>query len=554
MPISVREASGKMSNSYHFPVLPGPDSKLVTIEVDGAEVQVPEGTNLIEALETVGIDTPHFCYHPDLPLAGNCRQCMIETDGPRGMGLAIACYTPVRAGMKVATDRSSEKVKKARAAVMEFQLANHPLDCPICDKAGECTLQENYMKVGNGHSRMREEIGKAYHGNPAHRTVDSEGQSRGGKHVDLGPNVILDEERCILCDRCTRFMRDVAGSEQLYIADRGDRAYISVFPGTQLDHPYDLCVTDVCPVGALTSKHFRFQQRVWFLKKTESIAADDSLGANLTIEHNEGNVWRLMPRRNAAVNKSWISNATRLSFRDLETGRLERGRTDGHDVSLEDAFAKAGQILSKARKVALVASGHLTNEDNAALLALAESLGEKAEVFGGSWLPVGTPDGISRSGDPVANRKGLEILGIPDNLDDLVRRASEFDVLVVAHNDLWGAAPEKARGLEAIAQRIVLSPWVNATVERATLSIGIRAWAEVRGTMVNCQGRIQLLQAAPIAPDERLEPAWQLLSRLSGERWSSEIDAWKSCQARVPALAALSYRTIGRSGQLLEVA
>jgi NADH-quinone oxidoreductase subunit G len=543
-----------MSNSYHFPVLPGPDTPKVTINVDDVDVQVPEGTNLIEAMKTIGIDTPHFCYHPDLPLAGNCRQCMIETDGPRGMGLAIACYTPVRAGMKVATDRSSEKVRSARAAVMEFQLANHPLDCPICDKAGECTLQENYMQADRKESRLSEEFGKAYHGNPEHRFVDSKGQDRGGKHVDLGPTVVLDEERCILCDRCTRFMRDVAGSEQLYIADRGDRAYISVFPGTQLDHPYDLNVTDICPVGALTAKHFRFKSRVWFLKRTESIVPDDSLGANITIDHSEGKAWRLMPRRNAAVNRSWLSNASRLSYRALAENRLVRGHADGHDIGLEDAFAKAGQILSKGRKVALVASGHLTNEDNAGLLALAAHLGDKAEVFAGSWLAVGTPDGIARSGDPVANRKGLEILGLKDNLDELARRASEFDVLLVAHNDLWGAAPEKARALEAIAQRIVLSPWADATVAKATLSLGIRAWAEVRGTMVNCNGRIQLMQAAPIAPDERLEPAWQLLSRLAGERWSSEIDAWKACQARVPAFAALTYRTIGRQGQALEVA
>jgi len=319
-----------------------------------------------------------------------------------------------------------------------------------------------------------------------------------------------------------------------------------------LDHAYDLNVTDICPVGALTAKHFRFQSRVWFLKKTDSVVPDDSLGANVTIDHHEGKVARLMPRRNAAVNKSWISNASRLTYQALSENRLVRGRADGHDIALEEAFAKAGQILSKARKVALVASGHLTNEDNAGLLALAAHLGAKAEVFGGSWLAVGTPDGIARSGDPVANRKGVSLLGIQDNLDELARRAGEFDVLLVAHNDLWGAAPEKARSLEAIAQRIVLSPWTNASTAKATLSIGIRAWAEVRGTMVNCNGRIQLLQAAPVAPDERLEPAWQLLSRLSGERWSSEVDAWKAAQAKVPAFAALTYRTIGRQGQQLE--
>ncbi len=543
-----------MSNSYHFPVLPGPDSKLVAIEVDGKEVQVPEGTSVIEALKYIGIETPHFCYHPDLPLAGNCRQCMIETDGPRGMGLAIACYTNVRPGMKVNTDITSERVRKVRAQVMEFQLANHPLDCPICDKAGECTLQENYMKADRKESHMRADIGKAYHGNPAHRFVDSKGQSRGGKHVDLGPNVILDEERCILCDRCTRFMRDVAGSEQLYIADRGDRSYISVFPGKKLDHPYDLCVTDVCPVGAMTAKDFRFKERVWFLRKTESIAPDDSLGANLTIEHCDGKVWRMKPRRNGAVNKSWLSNASRMAFKALEENRLTAALAGETELSLEEAFTRAQTMLSAAKKVAIVTSGLLTDEDNTALLALAESLGARAEVFGGSWLPVGQPDGIARSGDPVANRKGVELLGIKDNLDELTRRAGEFDMLITAQNDLWGDDASRAQALDVIPQRLALSPWKNATTAKATLAIGIRAWAEVRGTMVNCQGRVQLMQAAPVAPDENLEPAWQLVSRLAGLSWSSELDAWQACQAKVPAFAGLSYRIIGREGHQLEVA
>ncbi|HXP89562.1 MAG TPA: 2Fe-2S iron-sulfur cluster-binding protein [Fibrobacteria bacterium] len=540
-----------MSNSYNWPVLPTSDSKLVTIVVDGVEAQVPEGTNLVEALKTIGIETPHFCYHPDLPVAGNCRQCMVETEGPRGMALSIACYTPVRAGMKVATDKSSDKVRTARKAVMEFQLANHPLDCPICDKAGECTLQENYMAADRQPSRMREEIGKRYKGSPDHRHLDSKGQDRGGKHVDLGPAVVLDEERCILCDRCVRFMRDVAGSEQLYIASRGDHSFISTFPDQPLDHEYDLNVTDVCPVGALTGKHFRFQQRVWLLGKTETVDPTDGLGANITVEHHDGHAWRIMPRRNPEVNKSWIANSSRLAYLRLSEDRLTAGLFGRSEVPLAQAVSRLGELVRGARKVALVASGHLTLEDNAALLAWAQILGPRAEVFGGSWLWVGSPDGIARSGDPVPNRNGLKLLGIPDSLDELRARVGEFDVLVVVGNDLWTANASKAASLEKIPERIALSSWSDATVQASTLAIGIRAWAEVRGTMVNVAGRIQLLNAAPILPSPDLEPAWQVLSAAGKLGWTSELDAFRFAQSRIPSLVGLTYRTIGPQGRNL---
>lgn len=541
-----------MSNFYHMPVLPKPDTKKVRINVDGADVEVPEGTNLVEALKTIGIDTPHFCYHQDLPVSGNCRQCMVETDGPRGMGLAIACYTPVRAGMKVATDRSSEKVKQARQAVMEFQLANHPLDCPICDKAGECTLQDNYMAAGGHESRMREDIGKQYKGSPEFRHVDSKGQERGGKHVDLGPTVVLDQERCILCDRCVRFMRSVAGEEQLYINQRGDHAFLSTFPGMELSHEYDLNVTDVCPVGALTGKHFRFQQRVWNLAKTETVDPFDSLGANITVEHHDDHAWRIMPRRNAEVNKSWISNRTRLEYHKLSKDRLTAGLFQKSEVPLSQAIARAGELVRSARKVAVVASGNLTLEDNAALIALVDSLEKKAELFGGSWAKVGTPDGIAQSGDPVGNRLGLKLLGIADNLDELVRRAKEFDVLLVVGHDLWALDAQKAKTLESIPERIVLSAWHDASTAKATLSVGVRAWAEIRGTMINCQGRVQMLNAAPVLPSPDLEPVWQVVSSIGKLGWTSELDAYQVAQTRIPALVGLTYRGIGSQGRLLE--
>lgn len=531
-----------MSNHYHMPKLPTDNSPMVTITVDGKEVQVPGDTNLLEALKTLGIETPHFCYHPHLPVSGNCRQCMVETDGPRGMGLTIACYTPVRAGMKVATPASSQKVSEARRAVMEFLLVNHPLDCPVCDKAGECILQDNYMQAGQSESRLRREIGKSYHGNPDHEFVDSKGQKRGGKRVDLGPRVVLDEERCIQCDRCVRFMRHVAGDEQLMLAARGDHTYITTFPGEQLDHPYDECVTDVCPVGALTRKAFRFQKRVWQLSRVPSVSMDDSLGANIWLDHADGTVWRIMPRCNVDVNRSWISNAARAQVDVIHKDRLR----DGSSVEqLKAALAGNG-------KVALVAGGSCTLEDLAALKALKQALGARAELFGGSFLPVGKPDGIARSNDPVANRKGMEMLGFATDLDSLAAHAGDYSVLVTVQADLWGESAEKAQALSAIPCRIALSSSVNATVAAAQLKTGVCHWSEVRGTMVNSQNRLQLLMPAPTKASAFVQPAWKLLNSLAGETATSEAQVFAGLAETVPALKGLAYSQIGNVGLRLE--
>ncbi len=528
----------------------------ITINVDGRDVQVQPGMQLIEALRgPAKTDTPAFCYHPDLTVAGNCRICLVETEGPRGWALGISCHMKTAPGLKVRTQVTSEKIVKLRKGVMEFLLVNHPLDCPICDKAGECTLQEHYMGQGRHESRLEDEVGKQYKGGADHRFTDSKGEARGGKKIDLGSTIVLDQERCIVCSRCVRFMDEVAQSPQLAIAARGDHAYITTFPGKPLEHDYDLNVTDICPVGALTGKHFRFQQRVWMLKSVESIDPSDSLGANLTIEYNvgqvNGKVWRLMPRRNPAVNKSWISNASRMLYQDLAKDRLTDGVVNGQDVPLAEALSAATAALTGAKRLAIVASGHLTTEDNAALLELATKFGTKAEVFGGSWLPVGQPDGIARSGDPVANRKALQVLGVPDNLDALVARAGEFDAILIAGNDLWAADAAKAEALTKIPVRVVLSSWINATTAKATIAVGVRAWAEVRGTMINCQGRVQVLNACPVVPNPDLEAVWQVVNQVGQLGWTTESQAWKAAAARAPQLQGITYRAIGPMGQMI---
>ncbi|MCF0223575.1 MAG: (2Fe-2S)-binding protein [Fibrobacter sp.] len=511
------------------------------IFVDDKAVMVPGDTNLLEALKAVGIETPHVCYHPYLPVSGNCRQCLVEQEGPRGRMLVIACYTPVTPGMKVFTPASSARVKNARKATQEFMLVNHPLDCPICDKAGECTLQENYMEAGQNEGRMRPEYGKNYHGNPEHQFVDAKGQVRGGKHVDLGPRVLLDEERCVQCDRCVRFMRSVAGSEQLQLAGRADHTYITTFPGEKLDHEYDLCVTDVCPVGAMTAKYFRFQKRVWLLSHTPTISMDDALGANIWLDHADGRIYRVMPRCNPVVNRSWLSNTSRLAFQNFQKDRLSAMGL--HVIS--DAL--------KNGKIAIVVGGSCTIEDLTAAKMLKDSLGGNAEIFGGTFKKVNTPDGIAMSGDPLANRNGMKLLGINDNgVEELLKRASEFKVLLTVNADLFGEDASKAKALEVIPTRIAISAFNDLTAQKATLAFGIRHWSEVQGTMLNVNNILQKLNAAPVCPDEKLRPAYQVLSELAGSAFESALDAFKKAGEYASVLAGLSYDTIKSTGKLLE--
>lgn len=534
----VLEFSGNnMSNYYNMPKLPTEASPKVEIFVDDKAVMVPGDTNLLEALKAVGIETPHVCYHPYLPVSGNCRQCLVEQEGPRGRMLVISCYTPVTPGMKIYTPASSARVKNARKATQEFMLVNHPLDCPICDKAGECTLQENYMECGQNESRLRPEYGKNYHGNPAHQFVDAKGQVRGGKHVDLGPRVLLDEERCVQCDRCVRFMRSIAGSEQLQLAGRADHTYITTFPGEKLDHEYDLCVTDVCPVGAMTAKYFRFQKRVWLLSHTPTVSMDDSLGANIWLDHADGRIYRVMPRCNPEVNRSWLSNTSRLAFQEFDKNRLPS--MELHKVTFGNG------------KIAIVAGGTCTMEDLAAMKMLKESLGDRAELFGGSLLKVTAPDGIAKSGDPCANRAGMKLMGFAD-VSELLKRASEFETLFTVNANLFGEDANAAKVLEKINTRVALTPFDDETAKKASIAIGVRHWSEVQGTMVNSLNIVQKLSACPVCPDEGLKAPYAVVAFLAGEKLESAADAFKKVTEYVPAFAGLSYDTIKSTGKLLE--
>src|SRR5436190_2426590 len=340
------------------------------VTINGQTVEVPAGTNLIEAARKVGVEVPHYCYHPALSIAGQCRLCMVDVEKtPRP---TIACNTLAADGMVVWTE--TDRVKETRKSIMEFHLINHPLDCPVCDQAGECWLQIYYMQHGLYDPRMRDE--------KVHKP----------KAVPLGPHVMLDAERCILCSRCVRFCDEVTRTGELGIFDRGDHSEIGLFPGKELVNKYSGNVVDICPVGALTDRDFRFAVRVWYLDSAKSVCPGCARGCNIEVHvnrrrphHNEGRrVARLKPRFNAEVNRWWICDAGRYGFAFVDDKtRLvtPQGRRDGAlgDATWEEAIAALADALRRFApdEIGVVASPKMANEDLWALRRVLEQRGNR---------------------------------------------------------------------------------------------------------------------------------------------------------------------------------
>src|SRR5437667_257181 len=271
----------------------------VNLIIDGMPVSVPPGTPLIEAAKQGGVLVPHYCYHPGLPVAGLCRMCLVEVE--KAPKLQIACATQVAESMVVHTQ--SEQAKSARMGVLELLLINHPLDCPICDQAGECELQDFTFQEGRSATRYSPDYAKRF--NPVE---------------DFGPDVLYVPNRCILCTRCVRFMEDVAQEPVLNVSERGDRAYIGVHPEARLDHPWAGNVVDLCPVGSLLSKDFLHKARAWELDKTAAVCTGCSQGCNVTLDTRENVVVRVRPRPNLEVNRYFICDHGRMNYRWMNRG------------------------------------------------------------------------------------------------------------------------------------------------------------------------------------------------------------------------------------------
>jgi NADH-quinone oxidoreductase subunit G len=450
------------------------------IKINGRELEVAEGITILEAALSNGIYIPHFCYHPHLAISGNCRMCLVDVK-PGPPKLSISCATTVAEGMEIETE--NEKVRAARAAVMEFILKNHPLDCPICDQAGECVLHEYYMKYDLKPSRL----------------FSAEDKVKKQKRRRLGKNVVLDSERCVLCTRCLRFVRNVSRDESLAMVKRSDKMEITTFPGKTVDNPYSLCLTDVCPVGAWTSADFRFKQRVWFLQPAASICPHCARGCNIWIDHRREEAFRIRPRVNLQVNEAWACDEGRLNYHLINDDRLTAPLVNQgggqKEVSWQEALKAAGQILAEAGEgLSFIVSASLSLEEGKALLSLQESLGARV------MLNAGTPgweDNILRRSDRNANTKGLTDLGITETPDTGI---DDSAVLVVFETLGSAALPE---GLPSPA--LVVSPSVTPAVKAAKVALPAASYAETAGTVVNFMGLSQ--SYSPV-----LKPMGQALS------------------------------------------
>lgn len=532
---------------------------MLNVQVDGEWKQFPKGTRLIEACMKSGHFVPHYCYHPKLSSPGNCRMCLVELGMPRmtpdrkpvigpdgkpelnwSPRPVISCATEISEGMGVRT--SSPLVEECRNGVMEFLLINHPLDCPICDQAGECRLQEFSVEFGKGDSRFVEDKVKK------------------PKRVDIGPRIVLDDERCIMCSRCIRFMQEVAHDDVLGFINRGSYTTLTVYPGKSLDNNYSLNTVDLCPVGALTSKDFRFNMRVWFLRETKSIDVNCGLGANILIGSRENTVYRITPRENDDVNSCWIPDNHRLNFHYVNSPeRLKEPLATGlaEPVKWAQAIQVAADLLKKdPSSTAMVVSARMTNEE----LFLARRLAREAGItlFDFPRRPQ-KGDGFLISEDGNPNTNGATLLGFASGkLPEIAAgiAGGAIKTLLVLGEDITEFGIPEA-DLEKLNSLIVTGILPDRTTAKATVLLPSASWAEKRGSMINIKGRIQRLNQAIPSPGKARDD-WEILRDLiqavSGSNGIYTIDeVFKQMAGEIPALNGLSLAKIGDLGVQLSL-
>jgi NADH-quinone oxidoreductase subunit G len=527
------------------------------ITINQESISVPDGTTIIEAAGQLGIEIPRYCYHPGLSIAGSCRMCLVEIETmPK---LQPACNTRVTDGMVVTTN--SEKVQDAVSGVLEFLLINHPLDCPVCDQAGECYLQEYYMKFGLYDSRMNENKIKRH------------------KAEVIGPHVILDTERCVLCSRCVRFVREVSRSNEIGIFNRGGQSEIRLLPEKTLDNNYSGNVVDICPVGALTDRDFRFQCRVWYLSKTNSVCNGCSRGCNITAEanrqrphHGEGRrVMRLKPRFNKNVNQWWMCDEGRYSYKSIDDpSRLVQPQikksNEFEPLQWNDAIPEVVSRLMEAKRLAepnsvvVIASPQLTNEDlflmrkffafDLGLLQIDFRVPDRNPTAGDSFL---------LRADRNPNTRGAEAILLEEggfSLPQLIESPGNqrFKLLYVCEQDLIKKLGEdQARKFIGQFEFVIYQGSnENETSSLANLVLPAATYAEVEGTFTNFEGRVQKIDPAVEPLGESL-PAWQILNRLArasgfDHSYDSAEEVFKELAQTVVEFGSLTYQKIGDQG------
>ena len=454
---------------------------MIKLFVNGVEVEVESGKNLIDAIGAVGIEIPHLCYHPALGADGNCRMCLVGIEDGRPP-LVPACKTPAQAGMKVLLDAAH--IKKIQHDVMELELINHPIDCPICDQAGECKLQDYYMSYGQQPSRM---------------TVP---QVQKSKMLDFGCGVVHDQERCVTCGRCVRFCREITKTGELGIINRTDDARVNIFPGRPLNNRYALNIVDLCPVGAMTSKDFRFKQRVWFLKKAPGICHGCSKGCNITIDHNREKykddvIYRFRPRLNLQVNGYFMCDAGRLSYRQENEGRLIEARISSQVRSLEEVLAACNREVEQAEKITILLSPNCSLEQMVAVKTLAEKLKASLSGFSTGYIQEGDGDGFLIQDDKSANRAGLTLLDIDCSQENFEKAVLEAKLLINFNNDLSRSySDSELKNLFKDTKIITASSHDDPLSAMADIAIPVATSSEYAGSIINCNNILQTFAAA----------------------------------------------------------
>jgi NADH-quinone oxidoreductase subunit G len=551
-----------------------PTAETIKIKVDGREIEVPKmmpdwqgkpaATTMLQACQLAGVDVPHYCYHPKLPIAGNCRMCLVEfglpmmgpdrklmlnEDGtpkiakqvlpyepsqPRG---AIACATPISPGMEIYP--SSPATKQMREGVLEGLLINHPLDCPICDQAGECKLQEYSVQYGQAESRFVE--------TKVHKP----------KAVDLGPRIVLDDERCILCTRCIRFTKDIVGDDKLGIVNRGSYNTLAAYPGTQFDNNYTLNTVDICPVGALTSKDFRFKMRVWFLKETKSICTSCATGCNIIVSSREDRVYRYEPRQNEAVNSCWMCDYGRLNYKWINReDRLTDVIAQGERTTWTNALGEVGQKLRSAApgSVALIASARQCNEE----LFLLKKLADKVGALTDSIPRTDVGDHLLLSADRNPNSRAAALMGLSAapvgsriaSIAEGIRNGT-IKTLIVFGEDVTrhGIGEDLLGRLETL---VVCDILPGGTTRRAHYLLPGCAHVEKHGSFTNGKGRVQRFLKASEPPGSA-RPEWEFLHELvfsvTGQNGFVNIEGLFNQMAReIPAFNGLTWAALGDLG------
>jgi NADH-quinone oxidoreductase subunit G len=549
------------------------------IIIDGKEIEFKQGQTIIEAAKEHGIEIPHFCWHPKLSVSGNCRMCLVEVE--KMPKLVIACATVASDGMVVHTE--SPKAIAARNAVMEFLLINHPLDCPICDEAGECKLQDYAYQHSIGESRFVEE--------KVHKD----------KRVRIGPRVMFDAERCISCSRCIRFCDEIAKDPELTFTKRGDRVTITTFPGEELDNPYSMNVVDICPVGALTNADFRFKARVWDMSHTNSVCIGCARGCNIEIWVRNNEILRLTPRYNEDVNSYWMCDHGRLNtfkFVNSET-RVDSPhlRKDGQLVKVgwDEALAEAASRLKSFSKdqIAVIGSSFTTCEDNFLISKFAKNVLGINNIDFIRHVDYSFADDILRREDITPNSLGAELIGIKPqknglNTEGIIKsiKDGKIKALYLIEDDIVALDQELESYLSKLELFIINATNFNQSTKYADIVFPAATYAEKNGTFVNFQGRVQRIRpaVATIEVDRALEgmalsrldkfgtkfdrwaqgkhydarATWKILTSLSNVlgaklKYQMAEDVFNDIASSIPEFKGLDYDLIGESGYQLKL-